>query len=126
MPQRAQQTAQQEQELLNQEWVLPTSGFHSFSFTLSRDASVHIEMTPVKHADKGVTLRIVPPEDFDACIGRSQGRCRSLGSFDGLGVRTLSHTDTIPAGRWMFFAWNDKNIVYAATIHVRLVVNPSN
>jgi hypothetical protein len=123
---RQAQPALQEQELVNEEWVLPTRDVHRLSFTLSRDVPVHIEMTPVKHVEKGVTLRVIPPEDLDACMGRSQGSCRSLGSFDGFRVRTFSHTDTIPAGRWMFFVANTENILRTATVHVRVVVNASN
>jgi hypothetical protein len=120
------QPAPHEQELVNEEWVLPTRDVHRLSFTLSRDVPVHIAMTPVKHVEKGVTLRVIPPEDLDACMGRSQGSCRSLGSFDGFRVRTFSHTDTIPAGRWMFFVANTENILRTATVHVRVVVNASN
>jgi len=114
-----------EQDAINEEWVLPTGGGpHSFSFTLSAAAPIFVEMAPVKHVDKGVTLRIVPAEDFDACTGKSQGACRSLGGFDGFQVRSFSHTEPVPAGRWTFYAQNTQNLMFKAIVHVHLVVNP--
>jgi hypothetical protein len=116
-----------DQDMLNEEWVLPSGGgAHSLSFTLPAAAPVLVEMTPVKHADKGVTLRIVPAEDIDACTGKSQGACRSRPGFDGFKIRSFSHTETIPAGRWTFYAANTENLMFSATVHVHVVANPSN
>jgi hypothetical protein len=116
-------TAQQTTEMVNAEWVLATGAWKTYSFTLTASALVGVDMAPVVHADKGVTLRLVPAEDFDACSGRTRGACRSLGAFDGFGVRTFRHTATIPAGRWTFFVGNTENIINNATVHVRLVTN---
>jgi hypothetical protein len=121
--QRATAAIQQTTEMLNEEWVLTTGASHSYSFTLTGPAVVGVEMVPVKHADNGVTLRLVAAEDFDACSGRTRGSCRSLGAFDGFKVRSFNHTDTIPAGRWTFFASNTENIINSATVHVRIVTN---
>jgi len=113
------------QDLVDQEWVLASGGgVRSVEFTLSATAPVSVEMTPVKHADKGVTIRIVPKEDFDACTGKAQGACRSRPGFDGFKVRSFSHTEPLPAGNWAFYAANTENIMFSATVHVHLVVNP--
>jgi hypothetical protein len=113
-------------DMVNEDWVLSAGEVHGVSFTLSSQVPVHIGMTPVRNADKGVTLRVVPAEDVDACSGRSQGACRSRGGFDGFKIRSFSHTEAIPAGRWTFYVANTENIFKSATVHVRLVVNPSN
>jgi len=115
-----------EAELINEERVIPAHDMHSTSFTLQDALPVHINMTPVQNADKGVTLRIVPAEDLDACTGKSQGRCRSRGDFDGFAVRSFKHTGMIPPGRWTFYVANTENIMNRATVHVHLVINPDN
>jgi hypothetical protein len=113
------------QDLVDQEWVLPSGGSpQSVAFTLSGTVPVSVDMAPVKHADKGVTIRIVPTADFAACAGKAQGQCRSRPGFDGFKVRSFSHTEPIPAGNWTFYAANTENMMFSATIHVHLVVNP--
>jgi len=111
-------------EMVNDDWVLTPQESHSVTFTLPTAANVFVEMTPVKHADKGVRLRIVPVEDFEACAGRAQGQCRSRGDFDGFAVRSFSHTGVVPAGRWVFFVQNTENILERAIVHVHMIVNP--
>ena len=113
-----------ETEVVNEEWVIAPHDVHSVSFSLPIPMPVHIDMSPVKNADKGVTLRVVPSEDVNACSGASQGRCRSRGDFDGFAVRSFSHTGMIPAGQWTFFVTNSENIINRATVHVHLVANP--
>jgi hypothetical protein len=80
------------QDFLNEEWVVPAGGVQAISFTVSEPTPIRVHMTPVKDADKGVTLRIVPEEDFDGCKGGGQARCRSRGDFDGFAVRSFNHT----------------------------------
>lgn len=119
--QRAQEAAQRQPvNMLDEQWVLETDGWKYYSFTLPDPMLVRVDMEPVQDADKGVTLRLVPAEDADACSGRTRGACRSLGAFDGLGVRTFSHADTIADGRWSLIVGNTENIMNAATVHVRL------
>jgi hypothetical protein len=114
-------------DLANEDWVLPAGNApHSLSFTLAASTPVSIDMTPVKDCDKGLTLRVVPAEDFDACSGKAQGQCRSRGGFDGFKVRSFSHTEPIPAGRWTFFVSNTENVFKSATAHVHVVVNAGN
>lgn len=113
------------QELLNDNWALPSGGRpQAFSFVLQAAVPLSVEMTPVSHADKGVTLRIVPTEDFDACTGKVQGTCRSLPGFDGSRVRSFSHTEPVPPGRWTFFAANTENVFFSATVHVHVATDP--
>jgi len=111
-------------DAVNEDWVLKAKETHSFSFTLPASTPVRVDLTPISHADKGVTMRIVPAEDFDACRGAAQGQCRSRGEFDGFAVRSFSHTGTLPPGRWTFFVTNSENILERATVHVHLVFNP--
>jgi hypothetical protein len=113
-------------DMVNEDWVLKAKETHSFSFTVPVSTPVRVDLTPVSHADKGVTMRIVPAEDFDACRGAAQGQCRSRGEFDGFAVRSFSHVGTLPPGRWTFFVTNTENILERATVHVHLVFNPGN
>jgi hypothetical protein len=113
------------QELLNDNWALSAGGgSQSFSFVLQAATPISVEMTPVSHADKGVTLRIVPMEDLDACTGKVQGVCHALPGFNGSAVRSFSHTESVPAGRWTFFAANTENIMFSATVHVHVATEP--
>jgi hypothetical protein len=113
------------QDLVNEDWDLPSGGSpHTFSFALSESAPVEIDVIPVKDAGKGFTLRLVPVDDFDACSGGAQGRCRSRPGFDGFKVASFSHTEPVPPGRWTFYVANTENIFKSATVHVHVVVNP--
>jgi hypothetical protein len=116
-------TALAEDDLINEEWVISAHGLHSTSFELRGPVSVRVHMTPVNNADKGVTLRIVPTEDVDACSGKAQGQCRSIPEFDGFAVRTFKHTGVVPPGRWTFYVANTENIMNRATVHVHVVMN---
>lgn len=119
-------TALAETEVLNTEWVIPAHGTQAESFTLQEATPVHVSLLPVKDADKGVTVRIVPAEDFDACNAGGQGRCRSRGDFDGFAVRSFDHAGMVPPGRWTFYVKNTENLFKRAIVHVRVVANPGN
>jgi hypothetical protein len=113
------------QELLNDNWALPSGGQPQvFSFVLQAAVPISVEMTPVSHADKGVTLGLVPMEDLDACTGKVQGVCRTFPGFNGSAVRSFSHTESVPAGRWTLFAANTQNVFFSATVHVHVATVP--
>jgi hypothetical protein len=111
-------------DLLNEDWVIPAHEWKSYSFTFSRETPVHVDVTGISNIDKGFTVRVTPSEDADACLGRTQGACRSRGGFDGFAVRSMNHTEPLPAGRWTFLVRNSENILNRATVHVHLVSNP--
>jgi hypothetical protein len=111
-------------DLLNEDWVIPAHEWKSYSVSLGRETPLRVEVTGISNVAKGFTVRVVPSEDADACLGRAQGACRSRGGFDGFGVRSMNHTETLPAGRWTFLVRNSENILNRATVHVHLVSNP--
>ena len=113
-----------DQDVINEDWIIAAGDVRAMSFSLNAPAAVRIDMTPVKDAAKGVTLRLVPTEDADACAGRAQGRCRSRPGFDGFKVGSFSHAEQVPAGTWTFYVANTENILKSATVHIHLVVNP--
>jgi hypothetical protein len=113
------------QEVLNDNWALPSGGQPQvLSFVVPYAMPVTVEVTPVSHADKGVTLALLPAEDLDACTGKVQGICRALPGFNSSAVRSFSHTESIPAGRWAFLAANTENLLFSATVHVHVVMVP--
>lgn len=107
-------------QMTDDDWVLSPGEVHSLAFTLATPTTLSVEMVPIKNADKGVMLRVVPADDLTACSGQGQGQCRSRGEFDGFQVRSFSHTGIVPAGRWVFFVKNDQNILHRAIVHVRV------
>jgi hypothetical protein len=75
--------------------------------------------TGVKNTDKGFDLRVCPADDFQTCSGQVRGgQCRAVGEFDGIAVKSFSHTGTLPAGRWTLFVKNTYKNFFRATIHV--------
>jgi len=111
-----------DQDMVNADWVIPAGDIRSTSFSMSVPGVVHVDMTPVKDAGKGVTLRLVPSDDADACAGRAQGQCRSRPGFDAFKVGSFSHVESVPAGTWTLYVANTENILKSATVHVHLVV----
>ena len=109
-----------DQDLVDQDWVVPAHDIKATSFSLSGAAVVHVDVTPMKNTDKGVTLRLVPSEDADACAGRAQGRCRSRPGFDAFKVGSFSHAEQVPAGTWTVYVANTENIFKSATVHVHI------
>src|ERR1700677_3925554 len=84
--------ASADQEFVNEEWVIAHGDTHATAaFELGAAAVIHVAVAGVKNTDKGFTARLVPAEDYDACAGNSQGRCRSRPGFDGFKVASLDH-----------------------------------
>lgn len=46
-------------------------------------------------------------------------------AFDGVKVRSLSHTDTLPAGSWSLVVQNTENLLNTLIVHVKIVGDPS-
>ena len=111
-----------DQDLMNEEWVIDSKGVHGASFTMPAAAVIHLAVTPVKNCGKGFTVRLVPSEDYSACVGDSQGRCRSRPGFDGFKVASLNHAEPVPPGRWTVYVQNSENVLERATVHVHLTI----
>lgn len=117
-------SAAADQEFVNEEWVIahgetrPTAAFNLGT----APAVIHVTVTGVKNTDKGFTARLVPAEDYDACVGNTQGRCRSRPGFDAFKVAAMDHGELVPSGRWVFYVQNSENRLERATVHVHLSI----
>jgi hypothetical protein len=111
-------------DVANEDTVLSPNGDTKFySFTLQGPTPFHVDATGVKNTDKGFDLRVCPADDFQSCSGQVRGgQCRAVGEFDGIAVKSFTHTGTLPAGRWTLFVKNTYNNFFRATIHVHATV----
>ena len=110
-------------DLTDADWIVKAGSNKTFSFTLPKAAPVHISVAGVKNADKGFTILVASQDDVNACVVTPSG-CKGIPGFGGMGVKSLDHTDTIPAGSWAFILINSENMMNALTAHVHIVVNP--
>lgn len=110
------------QELVNEEWVIKQGDAHIKVFTLTADANIAIEVTAVKDADKGFSVRIVDEKYGDSCL--ADPRCLGEAQFAGISTRSYSRTQTLKPGRWKFYVQNSENMLKSMTVKVHVVVNP--
>lgn len=110
-------------EVANEDTVMAPGEIKSFSFTTTGLTPLQVDASGLKNTDKGFDVQVCPSNDFEACSGQSRGgQCRPVGEFNGLGVRSFSHTGTLPAGRWTLFVKNSYNTFFRATVRVHAVV----
>jgi hypothetical protein len=107
-------------DIANEDTVLSPNGDTKFySFTLATPSPLHVDASGIKNTDKGFDVQVCPADDFSACSGQTKGgQCRPVGEFNGIAVKSFSHTGTLPAGRWTLFVKNTYNNFFRATIHV--------
>jgi hypothetical protein len=111
-------------DVANEDTVLAPSGDVKFyNFTLPTPMPLHVEASGVKNTDKGFDLQVCPADDAQSCAGQTKGgQCRPVGEFNGLAIKSFSHTGTLPAGRWTLFVKNSYNNFFRATIHVHAMI----
>lgn len=74
------------------------------------------------HADKGFTVYVMSADELDHF--RSRATFHHISEFQGLKVRSFSHTATIPTGAWTVVVQNSENIINTMVVHLRVVSNP--
>ncbi len=109
-------------EITNGQWVVPSSGAQTESFTATRPTALTASVSGVKNTDKGFRVRLVNAEDVNSCRVTG-GTCRELAEWRQPRTTAFTHSGTVPAGRWAFMVENSENIFRAMTVSVVLSTN---
>jgi hypothetical protein len=101
--------------------ITAEGGAQMRGFTLSEDSPVFVEVQGRTHADKGFMVYVMPSSEWEDF---KSGRFRAVTEFEGLKVRSFSHTGELPAGSWSVVVSNSENIFNTMVVHVRVVSDP--
>lgn len=110
------------QRLLDEEIVVAAHNWHSRSFKLGVPSPVQLTIQGVRNTDKGFTIYLVSPAEFDH-FQRGES-FHYVGAFSGIKVRSLNQTALLSAGDWVFIVQNSENIYRDMVTHVRITVDP--
>jgi len=110
------------QIIVDEEVAVTASGWQSRSFTLNSPRPVQVVAEGKLHANKGFTLHVMDATGLDNLQQRTT--FEYVSGFQGLKVRSFSHTATLGAGTWTVVVMNSENILNTMVVRLRVVVDP--
>jgi hypothetical protein len=111
-----------EELVCNDEWSIKRSSMQSQAFTLKKALSVVIDISPVKHADKGVSIHLVPAslwEDYK--VGHAT--LKAIRDANTVLARSVHHVVNLNAGMWVVAVENSENLFEPAVVRVKITIN---
>ncbi|HEY1696047.1 MAG TPA: hypothetical protein VGG39_27960 [Polyangiaceae bacterium] len=122
LPSLVGRVARQPQVIVDEEIAVTAEGGAQMrSFTLPSDRPVFVEVEGRKNADKGFMVYVMASNEWE---NFKSGKFRHIPEFQGLKVRSFSHTGELPAGSWAVVVANSENIFNTMVVHVRVVSDP--
>ncbi len=111
------------QVVVDEEVAVGASGWQTRGFSLPDARPVQVMAEGRSNADKGFMVYVM---DTVNCAKFSKGQsAQHFASFEGLKIRSFTHTDTLPAGSYCAAVQNSENIFNTMVVHLRVVVDPS-
>lgn len=116
--------ARAEEVVVNDEWSIRPKSMQSQSFTLKKATSVEISITPVKHADKGVSVHVVPGALWDE-YKAGHATLKAVQDANTERARSVQHVVVLKAGTWVLAVENSENLLEHAIVRAKITVDPA-
>jgi hypothetical protein len=110
------------QVIFDEEIAVDAGGWQSRSFTLSSTQAIQVVAEGKTHTDNGFSLYVMAPSELQNF--RQETAFRHIPDFEGLKVRSLSRTATLPAGTWVVVVANTENYLNTMAVKLRVVGDP--
>jgi hypothetical protein len=111
------------QVIVDEEIAVSAGGWQSRSFVLPSPRPIQVTAEGKTHTDKGFSLYVMNSSELNKF--RQRTTFRHVPAFQGLKVRSLSNTATLPNGEWTIVVANTENILNTMVVQLRVVGDPS-
>jgi hypothetical protein len=110
------------QVIVDEQVAVDADGWQARSFSLSSPHPIQVVAEGRNHADKGFSLYVMASSEFPSFAQHTA--FRHIPAFEGLKVRALTKTETLPAGEWTVVVANTENILNTMVVQLRVVSDP--
>ncbi|WP_433926792.1 hypothetical protein AB3662_28225 [Sorangium cellulosum] len=110
------------QVVVDEEMAIDAGGWQARGFSLPSPRPVQITAQGVKHTDKGFRVLLMDAAQLESFKARKE--FRHIPSFEGLKIRSYSHTGELPSGSWVAVVANSENIINSMVVKLKIVVDP--
>lgn len=110
------------QVVIDEEMAIDADGWQARGFSLPSPRPVQVTAQGIKHTDKG--FRVFLMDSAQLKNFKEKNEFRHIPSFEGLKIRSYSHTGELPAGSWVAVVVNSENIINSMVVKLKIVVDP--
>jgi hypothetical protein len=110
------------QVVVDEEVAIGAGGSQMRGFTLPGERPIQVLAEGKSNADKGFTVYVMDATNYEAFAKKAP--FRHVPSFEGLKVRSFTHSEALPPGSWCVVVQNSENIFNTMVVHLRIVSDP--
>ena len=112
------------QVVFDESLSVDSGGAQMRGFTIPSPRPVQVSVTGLKDTDKGYSVYVMNQSEWENFKAKKE--FRHIPSFEGLKVKTMTHTETLPTGSYALVVANTENIFNSMVVGVKVVTDPDN
>lgn len=106
----------------DEEFTVDAGGSQMRGFGLPGPRPVKVEVLGRRDTDKGFSVYMIDQSEWDAF--KAGRKFEQYPTFEGLKVRSMTKTASMPAGRYAVVVRNSENMFNSMSVHLKITVDP--